>query len=194
MFPYFSDTTSYVKTVPLKDSITTWQFIGISLSRTHSKGFWFSARLDLFFLCLYIGEVIRAYKEHNTQICQVLWRILLFVHYKHLLHCFSTSLLHSTFLFPSFFSFCLISCLFWLEGICVAEPLEVIVRKEFFIDLKLPYPAVRGEQLEIKAILHNYSPDPITVSLSCSTLVFKDRWQGLRLKYRLANVYSQFSH
>uniref|UniRef100_A0A672IMQ8 Complement C3-like n=1 Tax=Salarias fasciatus TaxID=181472 RepID=A0A672IMQ8_SALFA len=71
------------KSVPLPDSITTWQLTGISLSRTH--------------------------------------------------------------------------------GICVGEPLEVIVRKEFFIDLRLPYSAVRGEQLEIKAILHNYSPEKITV-------------------------------
>lgn len=50
-------------------------------------------------------------------------------------------------------------------GICVSAPLEVIVRKDFFVDLQLPYSAVRGEQLEIKAILHNYSPDLITVSL-----------------------------
>ncbi|XP_028449056.1 complement C3 [Perca flavescens] len=77
------DATTLTKNVPLKDSITTWQFTGISLSRTH--------------------------------------------------------------------------------GICVGEPLEVIVRKEFFIDLRLPCSAVRGEQLEIKAILHNYSPDPATV-------------------------------
>ncbi|KAK1886212.1 Complement C3 [Dissostichus eleginoides] len=77
------DTTSLTKDVPLQDSITTWQFTGISLSTTH--------------------------------------------------------------------------------GICVGDPLEVIVRKEFFIDLRLPYSAVRGEQLEVKAILHNYSPDPATV-------------------------------
>uniref|UniRef100_A0A672FC00 Complement component c3a, duplicate 5 n=1 Tax=Salarias fasciatus TaxID=181472 RepID=A0A672FC00_SALFA len=77
------DPTSVQKSVPLPDSITTWQLTGISLSRTH--------------------------------------------------------------------------------GICVVEPLEVIVWKEFFIDLRLPYSAVRGEQLEIKAILHNYSPDKITV-------------------------------
>lgn len=50
------------------------------------------------------------------------------------------------------------------SGICVAEPLEVIVRKEFFIDLRLPYSAVKGEQIEVKAILHNYSPETITVS------------------------------
>ncbi|XP_061625502.1 complement C3-like isoform X1 [Phyllopteryx taeniolatus] len=77
------DTTSHLNYVPMQDSITTWQFLGISLSKTH--------------------------------------------------------------------------------GICVSEPLEVIVRKDFFIDLKLPYSAVRGEQIGIKAILHNYSPDEITV-------------------------------
>ncbi|XP_072240558.1 complement C3-like isoform X2 [Leuresthes tenuis] len=49
------------------------------------------------------------------------------------------------------------------HGICVADPLEIIVQKNFFIDLKLPYSAVHGEQLEIKAILHNYYPNPITV-------------------------------
>ncbi|XP_023276375.1 complement C3-like [Seriola lalandi dorsalis] len=77
------ESTSLVKNVPLQDSITTWQFTGISLSRTH--------------------------------------------------------------------------------GICVADPLEVIAHKDFFIDLRLPYSAVRGEQLEIKAILYNYTPDPTTV-------------------------------
>uniref|UniRef100_A0A672ZQE1 NTR domain-containing protein n=1 Tax=Sphaeramia orbicularis TaxID=375764 RepID=A0A672ZQE1_9TELE len=51
------------------------------------------------------------------------------------------------------------------HGICVGEPLEVIVRKEFFIDLRLPYSAVRGEQVEVKAVLHNYSPDAATVRL-----------------------------
>ncbi|XP_023190444.1 complement C3-like [Xiphophorus maculatus] len=77
------ESTSFEKHFPLRDSITTWQFTGISLSRT--------------------------------------------------------------------------------LGLCVAEPLEVIVRKEFFIDLQVPYSAVRWEQLEIEAILHNYSPDSITV-------------------------------
>ncbi|KTF72404.1 hypothetical protein cypCar_00046387, partial [Cyprinus carpio] len=43
-------------------------------------------------------------------------------------------------------------------GICVAEPEEMVVFKSFFIDLKIPYLAVRGEQLEIRAIIHNYTP------------------------------------
>ncbi|XP_028279900.1 complement C3-like isoform X2 [Parambassis ranga] len=77
------ETTSISKGVPLPGSITTWQFTGISLSRT--------------------------------------------------------------------------------RGICVGEPMSVIVKKEFFIDLRLPYSAVRDEQLEIKAILHNYSPESVTV-------------------------------
>uniref|UniRef100_A0A8C9X2S2 Anaphylatoxin-like domain-containing protein n=1 Tax=Sander lucioperca TaxID=283035 RepID=A0A8C9X2S2_SANLU len=101
-FLCFSDATTLTKNVPLKDSITTWQFTGISLSRTH--------------------------------------------------------------------------------GICVGEPLEVIVRKEFFIDLRLPYSAVRGEQLEIKAILHNYSPDPVRVDLTeeehvCSSASKRGRYR-----------------
>ncbi|XP_044201968.1 complement C3-like [Thunnus albacares] len=75
--------TVYERDVPLKDSITTWEFTGISLSRTH--------------------------------------------------------------------------------GICVGDPLEVIVRRDFFIDLRLPYSAVRGEQIEVKAILHNYSRDRLRV-------------------------------
>ncbi|KTF93067.1 hypothetical protein cypCar_00014662, partial [Cyprinus carpio] len=48
----------------------------------------------------------------------------------------------------------------WLcrcRGICVADPYEITVRKDFFIDLKMPYSVVRNEQLEIKAVLHNYS-------------------------------------
>ncbi|XP_032389036.1 complement C3 isoform X2 [Etheostoma spectabile] len=98
------DTTSVIKTVPLQDSITTWQFTGISLSRTH--------------------------------------------------------------------------------GICVAEPLEVVVRKNFFIDLRLPYSAVRGEQLEVKAVLHNYSPDYVTVRVDLIDVPHVCSAASKRGKYR----------
>ncbi|XP_056621796.1 complement C3-like [Triplophysa dalaica] len=43
------------------------------------------------------------------------------------------------------------------NGICVADPLEMVVFEMFFIDLKMPFSAVRYEQLEIKAIIHNNS-------------------------------------
>ncbi|KAL2076630.1 hypothetical protein ACEWY4_027775 [Coilia grayii] len=49
------------------------------------------------------------------------------------------------------------------HGICVADPYEMIVLKNFFIDLKLPYSAVRKEQIEIKAILYNYNANKIKV-------------------------------
>ncbi|XP_037546421.1 complement C3-like [Nematolebias whitei] len=48
-------------------------------------------------------------------------------------------------------------------GICVSSPVELIAFKPVFIDLRLPYSAVVGEQLEIKAIIHNYGIDLITV-------------------------------
>ncbi|XP_076845464.1 complement C3-like isoform X2 [Brachyhypopomus gauderio] len=49
------------------------------------------------------------------------------------------------------------------HGICVADPYEMVVVKDFFVDLKLPYSAVRNEQLEIKAILHNFSTKRLKV-------------------------------
>ncbi|XP_037546422.1 complement C3-like [Nematolebias whitei] len=83
--------------------------------------------------------------------------------FPHCPNCVSTSFTHNVPLPDSITTWQLTGIsLSRTSGICVSEPLEVIVRKEFFIDLRLPYSAVRGEQLEIKAILHNYSPDPIS--------------------------------
>lgn len=49
----------------------------------------------------------------------------------------------------------LMFCSPW-AGICVADPYEVRVMQDFFIDLRLPYSVVRNEQVEIRAILYNY--------------------------------------
>lgn len=65
----------------------------------------------------------------------------------------------------AFFCFCFMFICLSFEGICVNDDLEILVQKTFFIDLRLPYSAVRGEQLEIKAILHNYDEKLIRVSL-----------------------------
>ncbi|XP_051560215.1 complement C3-like [Myxocyprinus asiaticus] len=54
-------------------------------------------------------------------------------------------------------------------GICVANPYEITVKKDFFIDLRMPYSAVRNEQLEIKAILHNYSNQNLKVRVQFKT-------------------------
>ncbi|ELK32043.1 Complement C3 [Myotis davidii] len=48
--------------------------------------------------------------------------------------------------------------------ICVADPYEVTVVQDFFIDLRLPYSVVRNEQVEIRAVLYNYrEADTLTV-------------------------------
>ena len=59
------------------------------------------------------------------------------------------------------------------SGICVAEPYEMIVMKDFFIDLKLPYSVVRNEQIEIKAILYNYNDYEIKVTFCIESLESK---------------------
>ncbi|XDV16017.1 hypothetical protein PO909_015910, partial [Leuciscus waleckii] len=51
------------------------------------------------------------------------------------------------------------------HGICVADPYEMIVYKRFFIDLKVPFSAVRNEQIQIRAILHNYTKKKIRARL-----------------------------
>ncbi|XP_067296791.1 complement component c3a, duplicate 6 [Pseudorasbora parva] len=51
------------------------------------------------------------------------------------------------------------------HGICVADPYEMIVYKRFFIDLKVPFSAVRNEQLQVRAILHNYTKKKIRARL-----------------------------
>lgn len=45
----------------------------------------------------------------------------------------------------------------------MANPSEIVVKKDFFIDVRMPYSAVQNEQLEIKAIVHNYSNQKLKV-------------------------------
>ncbi|XP_074423056.1 complement C3 [Larus michahellis] len=76
------------------------------------------------------------------------------------------------------------------KGLCVADPYEITVMKEFFIDLRLPYSVVRNEQVEIRAILYNYWTHDITVRVElmynpalCSASTSKKRYQQiLKLK------------
>ncbi|XP_010022318.1 PREDICTED: complement C3, partial [Nestor notabilis] len=70
------------------------------------------------------------------------------------------------------------------KGLCVADPYEITVMKEFFMDLRLPYSVVRNEQVEIRAILYNYWTHKITVRVElmynpglCSASTSKMRYQ-----------------
>eukprot|EP00079_Xenopus_tropicalis_P019380 XP_012808980.1 PREDICTED: complement C3-like [Xenopus tropicalis] len=49
------------------------------------------------------------------------------------------------------------------KGLCVAPPYEIKAMMDFFIDLKLPYSVVRNEQVEIRAVVHNYNSHRIKV-------------------------------
>ncbi|XP_054874029.1 complement C3-like [Amphiprion ocellaris] len=46
-------------------------------------------------------------------------------------------------------------------GSCVAEPYNVRAWKGFFVDLKLPHSVARNQQVEIKAVVHNYGYDDL---------------------------------
>ncbi|KAM4595769.1 complement C3-like [Fundulus diaphanus] len=66
-------------------------------------------------------------------------------------------------------------------GFCVAEPYNFKTWKHFFVDLKLPYSVARNEQVEIKAVVHNYGYDEMHVRVvlmktegMCS-VAFKDK-------------------
>lgn len=72
------------------------------------------------------------------------------------------------------------------KGLCVADPYEITVMKEFFIDLRLPYSAVRNEQVEVRAILYNYWTNKIKVRVElmynpalCSASTTKTRYQQI---------------
>ncbi|POI25731.1 hypothetical protein CIB84_010522 [Bambusicola thoracicus] len=72
------------------------------------------------------------------------------------------------------------------KGLCVADPYEITVMKDFFIDLRLPYSAVRNEQVEVRAILYNYWTKTIKVRVElmynpalCSASTTKTRYQQI---------------
>ncbi|XP_053155967.1 venom factor-like isoform X1 [Hemicordylus capensis] len=70
------------------------------------------------------------------------------------------------------------------KGICVADPYEITVMKDFFIDLRLPYSVVRNEQVEVRAVLYNYREVDIKVRVElihnpafCSASTAKKRYR-----------------
>ncbi|XP_056621745.1 complement C3-like [Triplophysa dalaica] len=70
------------------------------------------------------------------------------------------------------------------NGICMADVREMMVMKEFFVDLKIPYSAVRNEQIEIKAVIHNLYTRAVKVRVElketedvCSLARNKGRYQ-----------------
>lgn len=67
-----------------------------------------------------------------------------------------------------------------MAEICVADPYEIIVMKDFFIDLRLPYSVVRNEQVEIRAILYNYRTMDIRVCIRILADVCLDNYDHFK--------------
>lgn len=51
-------------------------------------------------------------------------------------------------------------------GVCVAEPLEIVVFRDFFLQVNVPAKVVRNEQVEILATLFNYGNNDLKATLS----------------------------
>ncbi|NXO53601.1 CO4 protein, partial [Aramus guarauna] len=52
------------------------------------------------------------------------------------------------------------------KGFCIADPHTFAVFKDFFVSLRLPYSVRRHEQLEIKAVVYNYLPTDLQVTVT----------------------------
>eukprot|EP00075_Anas_platyrhynchos_P001704 XP_005018393.2 complement C4 [Anas platyrhynchos] len=52
------------------------------------------------------------------------------------------------------------------KGFCIADPHTFDVFKDLFVSLRLPYSVKRHEQLEIKAVIYNYLPEDLQVTVT----------------------------
>ncbi|MBN3301480.1 CO4 protein, partial [Amia calva] len=52
---------------------------------------------------------------------------------------------------------------------CIVEPTKFRVFQDFFVSLKLPYSVKRHEQLEVKAVVYNYRPESLEVTVMLKT-------------------------
>ncbi|XP_039628330.1 complement C3-like isoform X2 [Polypterus senegalus] len=85
------------------------------------------------------------------------------------------------------------------KGICVADPYEITVKKDFFIDLRLPYSVVRNEQVEIKAVLYNSYEEDIEFRVEwttnkqlCSKATKNKHYETVRITRRSSRAVSFF--
>ena len=63
------------------------------------------------------------------------------------------------------------------NGVCISEPLNVTAFRDFFIQLDLPYQAVRMEHIDVKATVFFYGDggsDSTVNDIRCRLSTFKD--------------------
>ncbi|XP_075179021.1 complement C5-like [Anomaloglossus baeobatrachus] len=54
------------------------------------------------------------------------------------------------------------------KGLCVADPAQITVSKDLFINVQLPYSVIRGEQVEIQVTVYNYKNSNVKGCISVS--------------------------
>ncbi|XP_053329516.1 complement C5 [Spea bombifrons] len=54
------------------------------------------------------------------------------------------------------------------KGMCVADPLSILVWKDLFVDVQLPYSVVRGEQVQLKVVVYNYKNSDVKGCVSAT--------------------------
>ncbi|KAM6972588.1 LOW QUALITY PROTEIN: complement C3-like [Aplochiton taeniatus] len=82
-----------------------------------------------------------------------------------------------------------------VTGFCVAEPYNVKVWKDFYVDLRLPHSVARNEHLEVKAVLQNHRDEDLDVKVvlmktegMCSVAFSERHTQDLKLAARSSLV------
>jgi len=82
-------------------------------------------------------------------------------------------------------------------GMCVAKPINITAKKEFFVNLDLPYAAVRGEQFEVKATVYNFGRNEQRVEVYMqgdqTKLCYEGSSQGKTVRRRI-NLAAKSGH
>uniref|UniRef100_A0A8C5RAQ3 Complement C5 n=1 Tax=Leptobrachium leishanense TaxID=445787 RepID=A0A8C5RAQ3_9ANUR len=75
------------------------------------------------------------------------------------------------------------------------KPLQVVVWKDLFIDVQIPYSVVRGEQIQLKAVVYNHKNSDVKASTPDSTSIGSSRaYKGCSLQTIQAASYSSFTY
>uniref|UniRef100_A0A8C5RA68 Complement C5 n=1 Tax=Leptobrachium leishanense TaxID=445787 RepID=A0A8C5RA68_9ANUR len=80
------------------------------------------------------------------------------------------------------------------KGMCVAEPLQVVVWKDLFIDVQIPYSVVRGEQIQLKAVVYNHKNSDVKASTPSYGIDGETSYKGCSLQTIQAASYSSFTY
>ena len=78
------------------------------------------------------------------------------------------------------------------KGVCISEPVDIKVYKDFFIQLDMPYKAVRLDTISVRATIFNYFSAEcevrLTLSPSVDSKVYKYFFSQLDMPYKAVRL------